>query len=138
MIIGMHHAAIAVVDLQRMLGFYRDLAGFRIVHEGAWEPGNARIDALTDLKGSSARFVVLHGGNCYLELFQYTTPTPRPNDLKRPVSDAGITHVCLVSDDIEADYRRMSEAGVRFTRRPIRQVRCVPPTAASRRGTSLN
>ena len=114
MIIGMHHVAIAVIDLERMLAFYRDIAGFRVVHEGAWQPGNARIDALTGLHDSSAGFVVLHGGNCYLELFQYSSPTPRPNDPDRPVSDAGITHVCLVSDDIDAEYRRMGDAGIRF------------------------
>lgn len=70
MITGIHHTAIACVDLNRMLSFYRDVAGLCIVHEGAWQSGNVRIDALTGLRGSSARFVVLNGGNCYLELFQ--------------------------------------------------------------------
>jgi len=114
MIHGIHHTSIAVSDLDKMLGFYRDLIGFRLIHEGSWEVGNARLDALVGLEGSSARYVMLHGGNLYLEMFQYSSPVGRPGDPDRPVCDAGLTHICLVTDDIDADYERLCAAGTRF------------------------
>lgn len=114
MIVGLHHVALAVKDMDRMLAFYRDMTGFRIVHDARWEPGNARIDALVGLPDSSARVVVLHGGNLYIELFEYFSPLGKAGDLRRPVCDAGITHMCLVVDDIDAEYARMMEAGIHF------------------------
>lgn len=118
MILGLHHIGIATIDLEAMLGFYRDLLGFEIVAEGEWQPGSVRHDALTALTGSAARYRVLRKGHTYLELFAYSAPTPTPGDPDRPVCDAGLTHLCLAVDDIEAEYARLRAAGVRFHTEP--------------------
>jgi len=117
-ILGLHHIGIATDDVGAAVGFYRDLLGFEPVAEGAWEPGSARHDALTALTGSAARYIVLRRGHTYLELFAYSAPRPRPGDPDRPVSDAGLTHLCLAVDDIEAEYRRLRAASVRFHTEP--------------------
>ena len=118
MILGLHHVAMATINLDAMLRFYRDLMEFEVVAEGSWNKGSPRHDALVGLKDSAARFVVLRRGHTYIELFCYSSPQPARNDPNRPVSDAGITHLCLAVDGIEHEYTRLLDAGVRFHTAP--------------------
>ncbi len=114
MIRGIHHTAISTGNLDRALAFYRDLLGFRVLAEFGWPVGTAVADAITGLQQSSARAVMLHAGNAVIELFQYESPTPRPGDPQRPVADHGITHICLDVTDLDAEYARLTAAGMRF------------------------
>jgi catechol 2,3-dioxygenase-like lactoylglutathione lyase family enzyme len=114
MIRGVHHTAISTGNLERALAFYRDLLGFRVLSEFAWPVGTETADKITALRDSSARVVMLHAGNAVIELFEYTSPTPRPSDPQRPVSDHGITHICLDVKDLDAEYERLTAAGMRF------------------------
>ena len=114
MILGYHHTAIATLDLDRMLAFYRDQLGFTTVLEDGWKAGSARHDALTQLADSEARYAVLRLGATYLELFEFRSPRPRATGSDRPVSDPGLTHMAFAVDDIETEVARLSEAGVRF------------------------
>ena len=109
-----HHVAISTPDLERSLAFYRDLLGFEVVFGGEWQPGTAAADVITGLKDSSARQVLLKGRNAYMELFEYHAPVPRPGDPDRPVCDHGITHLCIDVEDLDAEYARLSEAGMPF------------------------
>ena len=45
----------------------------------------------------------------------------KAGDPNRPVCDQGITHICLQVTDIDAEYARLSAAGMRF--------HCAPQTA---------
>ena len=118
MILGLHHVAIATTNLDVMLRFYNGLLGFEVVAEGNWDKGSARHDALVALENSAARYLVLRCGSSYVELFAYSSPLPSPGDVNRPVSDAGITHLCLAVDDIDHEYARLEHAGVRFHTAP--------------------
>jgi catechol 2,3-dioxygenase-like lactoylglutathione lyase family enzyme len=114
MIQGIHHTAISTGDFDRALRFYRDLLGFKEVWSSSWEVGAEVPDRIVGLRGSSARVAMLTAGNACLELFQYATPPPQQSDPNRPVCDHGITHLCLQVSDIEAEYARLSAAGMRF------------------------
>jgi catechol 2,3-dioxygenase-like lactoylglutathione lyase family enzyme len=57
---------------------------------------------------------MLRAGNAFIELFQYASPAPKSGDPKRPVCDHGITHVCLDVRDVDAEYARLSAAGMEF------------------------
>jgi catechol 2,3-dioxygenase-like lactoylglutathione lyase family enzyme len=57
---------------------------------------------------------MLTAGNACIELFEYSSPQPRPGDSKRPVCDHGITHLCLDVSDIEDEYERLKAAGMLF------------------------
>lgn len=114
MIRGVHHTAISTSNLERALGFYRDLLGFRVVFEFAWPAGTEVADRITGLQRSSARAVMLRAGNAFVELFQYESPTPKPGDPCRPVADHGLTHICLDVVDLDAEYQRLREAGMTF------------------------
>ena len=114
MIKGIHHTAISTGDFERALAFYRDLLGFEMVSELNWPAGVELADTITGLEGSAARSVMLRAGNCSIELFEFSSPVPKPGDPKRPVCDHGITHFAFEVDDIDAEYDRLKAAGMSF------------------------
>lgn len=118
MILGLHHVAIATTDIDRMRRFYCDLIGYHVVADGGWEAGDPRRDAFTQHRNSAARYLVLRLGGTYLELFQHSSPDHGPGDPDRPVSKPGITHLCVAVEDIDHEYARLQEAGVRFHANP--------------------
>jgi catechol 2,3-dioxygenase-like lactoylglutathione lyase family enzyme len=114
MILGIHHTAISTADLERLVRFYRDLLGFEQIFTSGWSRGAETADKITGLQDSSAKLVMLKAGNACIELFQYSSPQPKPGDPKRPACDHGITHLCLDVRDIEAEYERLKPAGMVF------------------------
>jgi len=114
MIHGIHHTAISTGDMQRALRFYRDLIGFEEEWSSTWQVGTATVDKIVGLKDSSAQVVMLKLGDAHIELFQYTTPHPKPGEPNRPVCDHGITHLCLRVTDIDVEYERLKAAGMVF------------------------
>lgn len=114
MIRGAHHVAISTPNLERLLGFYRDLMGFREVMRTSWEPGTDQIDKVMNLRGSGGTQVMLKGANICIELFEFSNPEPKQMDPHRPVCDHGHTHICFDVVDIHSVYDRMVAAGVEF------------------------
>ncbi len=119
MIRAVHHTAISTGDLERSVAFYRDLLGFEEVTAFAWEQGAESIDRLTGLESSAARVALLRLENAFVELFEYSAPPPTRGDPARPVCDHGITHLCLEVTELDAEYQRLSDAGMRFHCAPI-------------------
>ena len=92
MIRGIHHTGFSTPDLERAIEFYSGLLGFKVVNHFAWNAadGSARwdgkewkvgakqLDEITGLKGSAARAVFLLLGNAFIEIFEYSAPTPAP------------------------------------------------------------
>jgi len=112
MIRGIHHVAVHVNDLDKMIGFYRDAFGFEVVGEAfGWEK-NDFIDRIVDVPDSAARGAMLRCGTCYLEMFQYSQPggEKRPRD----ATDKGYTHFCVDVTEIEKEYERLKGLGMTF------------------------
>jgi catechol 2,3-dioxygenase-like lactoylglutathione lyase family enzyme len=114
MVSGLHHAGITTGDLDRLIRFYRDLLGFELVLEMEWGAGNATADATFALDGSAVRMAMLRTANAFLELFEFASPIGRQGDPERPVCDRGIAHICLEVADVDAEYCRLTAAGMRF------------------------
>jgi len=114
MIRGIHHVAVHVRDLDRMIAFYRDAFGFEVVGEPfAWE-NDEFIDTIVDVPGSAARGAMLRAGTCYLEMFQYSAPAPGSDRALNP-QDKGYTHFCVDATDIESEYTRLKGLGMTFS-----------------------
>ena len=128
MIRGVHHVAVATGDLDRLITFYTELLGFEVGTRGGWKVGNDVADAIVGLPGSSCRAATLKAGNLFIEVFEYQTPQGRPGDPDRPVCDHGYTHFALDVIDVDAEYERLSAAGMRFHCPP-------PPRSAVSRGS---
>jgi glyoxylase I family protein len=121
MLKAFHHAAISTPDLDRAVRFYKELFGCTVVREFGWPAGIRSADALTGLKNSAARAVMLRLGDSHLEIFEFSSPAPKPGDPDRPACDHGITHICLEVRDSQAEYARLKAAGMRFHAPPQAQ-----------------
>ena len=111
MFVGIHHVAINVRDFERMFRFYHEAFGFEPCRgEFNWER-EPRIDRIIDVPGSAARSVMLKAHNCYLELFQYSAPPPESTHPLRPY-DRGYTHICMETDNMEEDFKRLLACGM--------------------------
>jgi len=112
MILGLHHAAITVANLEDALAFYCDIIGFEIVMEAELPPGIDMMNEAMDLADASFKVRMIKKGNSCIELFEFNTS--QTGKLKRPVNRQGITHIALTSDNISADYERLASNGVTF------------------------
>lgn len=117
MIVGIHHVAISVPDIDQALEFYSGLLGFEVVQRGGWEKDNPLADRAIGLADTHARMVMLKAPNAYIELFQYSHPTPE--DKRARPCDHGYTHFCLQVDGIQAEHDRLSAAGMQFVGDPV-------------------
>ena len=114
MIRGIHHVAVHVHDLDRMMRFYKDAFGFELVGDAfGWED-NEFIDKIVDVPGSAARGAMLRCGTCYMELFQYSPPEPTVTQALNP-NDKGYTHFCVDVTDIEQEFERLKGLGMTFS-----------------------
>jgi catechol 2,3-dioxygenase-like lactoylglutathione lyase family enzyme len=119
---GVHHVSMSVPNLQKAKEFYVDILGFEIVAKMGWEQGSDAIDDIVGLKNSAANLLMLRAGNAHLELFEYTSPEPKPGDPMRPACDHGYTHFCLDVVGIYEVYQRLVDAGMEFNTPPQGQV----------------
>ena len=112
MIRGIHHVAVHVRDLDRMILFYRDAFGFEVVGEQfAWEKEPV-VDTLIDVPNSAAKGAMLRAGTCYIEMFEFQAPEGRASP-QNP-TDKGYTHFCVDVTDIEDEYERLKGLGMTF------------------------
>jgi catechol 2,3-dioxygenase-like lactoylglutathione lyase family enzyme len=111
------HTGLTVREFDRSLAFYRDTLGMETVFEQEKEGGY--LAAIVGYPGAHVRMAHLAfpGDGHRLELFQYLEPEPR-GEAGEP-RDVGITHVCLLVDDIAALHERLRAAGVDFYSDPI-------------------
>ncbi len=114
MILGVNHLALSVPNIDRAIAFYCNLLGFKKVSEAGWEAGTESADRVLAVAGTAARVVHLATENLLLELFQFAACEPRQQDPDRPVIDHGYTHMCLAVTDLDAEYSRLSAAGMVF------------------------
>lgn len=113
MVRGIHHVAVHVRDLDRMVKFYGDAFGFEIVGEAFSWRDEPLIDRILDVPGSAASGCMMRAGTCYLELFQFSAPEPVSTRPLRPF-DKGYTHFCVDVTEIEAECERLKGLGMRF------------------------
>ena len=114
MIRGIHHVAVHVHDIKRMIEFYRDAFGFELMGEPfSWE-NDEFIDTIVNVKGSAATGCMLKAGTCYMELFQYSKPEPTGS---HPINayDKGYTHMCIDVTEIEQEFERLKGLGMTFS-----------------------
>ena len=119
MIIGIHHAGLAVRDLDRAVAFYRRAAGLTEAHR-LHLTDDPDFAALTGLHEHSADVVLLKGENAFLAIACFDSPSSeRAEAAERPVSEAGITHICSQEQQIDSLAARYRQAGARFREEPV-------------------
>lgn len=117
-ILGLHHLAIVVPNLEQGLAFYRDVLGFEMTQEGPIEP-SSYAEVHTQLEQPRAIGWELKTGWGYLELWEFSNPKhPTPQDPDRPCNKYGFAHFSLAVDDCWAEYERL-QPHMRFHAEPV-------------------
>lgn len=117
MIVGIHHVAIGVPDLEAGLTFYRDTLGFEQVERSSFSGSTPAVEAAIGIKAPTAHMAMLRTGNAYIELWQYEQPAPR--DLRADPPDLGYPHFALEVKDIQTEHARLQAAGMTFVGDPV-------------------
>jgi catechol 2,3-dioxygenase-like lactoylglutathione lyase family enzyme len=113
-VIGIHHTSRSVRDMDRSLGFYRDLLGMEVVLDTEME--GEMLEREVALEGARLRLVELgREGEPLLELLEYYEPRPAEDREPLRPCDSGAHHFALLVDDIQAAYERLRSREVEFT-----------------------
>ena len=115
-----HHIAISTPNLERSLSFYCDLLGFEVMESFEWDKAWGAADQVTGLNDSAARDVMVKAGDFHWEIFEFSSPNPKPADPDRPVCDHGLTHFSFEVTDVQAVYERLKDNGMRFHSPPAK------------------
>jgi catechol 2,3-dioxygenase-like lactoylglutathione lyase family enzyme len=113
-ITGIHHCALTVSNMERALGFYRDLFGLEVASD---REDADYVERITGVPGAHLRLVHLTGYGYRIELLEYLAPRGEPR--ARALPDAGSAHVCFLTDDLDAEVTRLQAAGVTFRSLPV-------------------
>jgi len=115
---GLHHTSRTVSDLERALGFYRDLLGLEVV--GEEELHGESLERVVGFPGAHLRVVELAlGDGRLLELIEYHRPRGAPLPASATPADVGAHHMALLVRDLDAAHAALSAGGVRFTTAPV-------------------
>ncbi|MBW2242003.1 MAG: VOC family protein [Deltaproteobacteria bacterium] len=112
MILGVHHPALAVPDIEAALRFDCEVLGFEIVMDAEIPSGIAPLNDAFGVEDAGCKVRMFRKGNSCIELFEFNSSAD--GQINRPVNQAGITHICLATDDYAADYEHLAKNGVSF------------------------
>ena len=124
-ITGVHHFSLSVADADRSMAFYRQF-GFELVSDREVDD---YVEVITGVPDAHVRITHLTGFGHNLELIEYKHPRGAPR--ARGFEDVGSAHVCLLTDDLEAECERLRALGV-----PFRSPGPVTTTSGPNRGGS--
>jgi catechol 2,3-dioxygenase-like lactoylglutathione lyase family enzyme len=109
---GVDHIGLTVSQLERSVPFYRVLLGSDpILEQVIREQHVAEIVGYDELELAIALFEI-PGSTTILELLEYRKPRGITIDME--TANPGNAHVCLVVEDLDAEFRRLGAAGVEF------------------------
>ena len=110
------HTGIVVSDLERMLKFYRDCLGLKVERENT-ESG-PYIDKLTGLKDAQVITVKLSiPGGALIELLSFKS-SAKAHTPESQIDNPGFSHISLTVGNIEAEYQRLFDKGIKFISSP--------------------
>jgi len=116
-IVGLHHVALVVTDLDAAIGFYTEHLGCKLVDQFEWQGDNPVVDSAIGLPGSAARGAMMQISNAFVELWQYQTPPSR--DRRADPNDRGYSHIALQVQGIAEEHARLTAAGMTFVGPPV-------------------
>ncbi|HKV55585.1 MAG TPA: VOC family protein [Candidatus Binataceae bacterium] len=101
------HVGLTVKNLERSLGFYRDVAG--MTAGAIFDGQSAEFDTLTSNPGARLRGVHLTAGKFMLQLLEYRAGGGATLDLHH--NNVGSPHFCFYVPDVEAKLAEVERRG---------------------------
>jgi glyoxylase I family protein len=108
-IVAADHTGITVRNLERSLGFWRDVLGFELSHT-PHHTGKLASE-VTGVPGAEIKIAVLKGYGHKIELLEYVAPNDRKVDVDLRPCDLGHVHVAFVVDDLDAIMQKIAASG---------------------------
>ncbi|MDH3662446.1 MAG: VOC family protein [Alphaproteobacteria bacterium] len=106
---GFNHTAFVVSDLDRAIGFFRDLLGFELTSRAPRNP--KAIQDMTGLADVDIEVAYLRGLDHWIELIRYEAPADRGRPLPKIFQD-GAGHIAFDVDDAAAAVREARAYGL--------------------------
>ncbi|MEM8918524.1 MAG: VOC family protein [Pseudomonadota bacterium] len=106
------HAAIVTHDIERLAAFYEMLTGYDVIKRESYGP-EAKFDAVAGVEGIVFDGAWILFGLSRLEMWHYQNPKTSAKQAHSP-NERGWGHLCLEVDDLDAEYERLTKAGVEF------------------------
>ncbi|MDL5360769.1 VOC family protein [Halalkalicoccus sp. NIPERK01] len=100
-----HHVGVTVADLERAVGFYRDVLGLAVLDR--FTVAGEAFAIGVGVEGATGEFVHLDAGGARIELIEYD-----PEGDRRPAADVnqpGATHVGLSVSDVDGFYEGLPD-----------------------------
>ena len=114
-VLAADHTGITVADLERSLGFWRDVLGFELSHR-AHQTGDLASE-ITGVAGAQISLAVLRAPGHKIELLEYHAPPERRRAVLSPC-DVGSVHIALTVDDLDAVLSTIAASGWEAAGRP--------------------
>jgi len=112
MITELRHAGIVVADLEQSLSFWCDTLGFFVVKK--MEEKSPFIDVLLGLKNVRVTTCKISAPDGTLVELLYFRSHPDKKSWDGLVYSTGLTHLAFTVDNIDAEFERLTKAGVNF------------------------
>jgi catechol 2,3-dioxygenase-like lactoylglutathione lyase family enzyme len=114
-ITGIAHTGVCVPDCEAAVAYYRDVLGLRVLSPPYVMDGDAIRDDMGQLIPDPAMKAAILGfgdDDRVLEVIEYLRADGKEHD--RALTDAGLSHVGLICEDIEATRAALEDKGVQF------------------------
>ena len=108
-ILGTNHTSFTVSNLERTVGFYRDVLGFELTSKAPRDP--QLIEHITGVEGADIVTAFLRGPGHTMEFIEYRKPEARGAVKARPC-DTGFAHIAFNVDRIEPAIEKAKLYGV--------------------------
>jgi lactoylglutathione lyase len=117
------HFSFTVSDVDRSIEWYCNTLGLELVHRQRGDNAYTRTlvgfpDAVIEVAQFRIPGVLPRGSTHILELVQYISPLGQRT--AGAINNVGAAHLAFVVDDIDAEYARLKEQGVRFRNPPVK------------------
>jgi len=113
---AVRHTGIVIRNMDKSLHFYRDLLGFKIVKK--MEEAGSYISTVCGISGIQVTTIKMTADDSNLiELLFFHNPAPRMHE-NNELNDAGYSHIACTVENIDAEYARLTGAGIHFNSTP--------------------
>ena len=120
--VAVAHTGITCSDLERAIGFYRDVLGLEVTDPV--RVGGRRMEQITGMPGAVIDVAYVNAPGHRIELLCYVEPTGAPS-LLRPC-DPGFVHVALEVEHLDEAARALLRAGYEAVH-PVESLEPPPP-----------
>jgi catechol 2,3-dioxygenase-like lactoylglutathione lyase family enzyme len=111
MITGLTHTGLVVKDMDQMISFYSENFGFQKVLDT--QVGGKEADDIVNFQIESERIVIMELADKQIEMLEYR-PAGREYPEDYSSNDLFGVHLSFETDNMEEDYQRLKEKGVKI------------------------